>query len=325
VPAVWPLQAGRRGGRPARLARHLRARLEVPSPPNSDMSRGRAPPVDSHALARGLAPSARLASASSRPGPTFEGGPGVLSHRRYPRCRNAHGPSLPAGFAGLPWLAALGGAVAPGFRAHLAANGWIEFCGDDHGVASGLRGIARIFEPFRCARSPPLGSAQLWRSAAQSGDPRREGMEAALCRLFGAKDPQNAEFLLPQVIGCDLVHLGVGTRRGCQELLGFRSRPCAALAPHRALPASTNARPCGRRWCWLHESPTSAIPSAADIGLGLSRRDARRRGHQPASRCPHRLEQAARRLPVSAQARAGPPGGGAGGYRVKRCRPCGRN
>jgi len=229
-------------------------------------------------------------------------------------------------FAGLAWLAALGGAVAPGFPRPPCSERVDRIL---RRRPQGRLRTAGNCEDFRALSPCPITS--LGFRTALAGQPRSLGIRDAkawrphLADFSGAKDPQNAEFLLPQVIGCDLVHLGVGTRRGCQELLGFRSSTCAALSPHRALPASTNARPRGRRWCWLHESPTSAIPSAADIGVGLSRRDARRRGHQPASRFPHRLEQAVRRLPVSAQARAGPPGGRAGGYGAKRCRPCGRD
>ena len=180
---------------------------------------------------------------------------------------------------------------------------------------------------FRRARSPPLGLHSFGSQPRGLGSPLGNAVEAALCGFFGGRSPQNAGFSSLQVICRDLVHLGVGTPRGFHEAIAFRSWTSTAASPHRGHSSRapfTSARPRVGRWCWWHESPTSAIPSAVDIGLSLSRRGARRRGPAAGSPSPTPPRTGGRRLLAPGRARAGPLGGTAGGYRVERRRPCGR-
>jgi deoxyribonuclease V len=111
------------GGRPARLA-CCRSARRGPVSASVHACRGAAPAQRfAPPRARVWKPSPPPASVGSLPGPTFEGGPGVLSRRRLPRCRRAHGPGFPPCFAGLARRIPLGGRSLLAFHANVPRAG----------------------------------------------------------------------------------------------------------------------------------------------------------------------------------------------------------
>ena len=153
-----PLRRARRLGRqvrgprrspPAPLAR-FGAPVEVPSPPGTHMSRGGARPAIGTLERAALALSAPPASVGSRPGPTFEGGPGVFSLTAASPCAVALPPVYSGRLLAFGWLTAPGGGRR--WRSAPPCGQQVDRIAATTTGVSGLRGIAR-----RLRRRPEAG------------------------------------------------------------------------------------------------------------------------------------------------------------------------